>query len=186
MTPHVSPRGRAMPASPIRKLMPVAEEAKRRGTRVLHLNIGQPDLETPAVMRQRLERVDRTIAYTPSGGTPEYLDPLVEYHRRLGIALDATDLVATTGGSEALLFAFFATTSDGDEALTVELKIEVPVQVNGKTRGKVTVQRGAREDDVVAAALRDEAVKRFTEGQSIKKRIWVQDRLLNLVVGNSN
>jgi aspartate aminotransferase len=109
-----------MPASPIRKLMPVAEEAKRRGTRVLHLNIGQPDLETPAVMRERLARVERTIAYTPSGGTPEYLDSLIEYYRRLGIALDATELVATTGGSEALLFAFFATTSDGDEALTVE------------------------------------------------------------------
>jgi aspartate aminotransferase len=109
-----------MPASPIRKLMPVAEEAKRRGTRVLHLNIGQPDLETPAVMRDRLSRVERTIAYTPSGGTSDYLDSLVEYHRRLGIALDASELVATTGGSEALLFAFFATTSDGDEALTVE------------------------------------------------------------------
>ena len=120
MTPRVSPRGRAMPASPIRKLMPVAEEAKRRGVRVLHLNIGQPDLETPAVMRDRLARVDRTIAYTPSGGTPEYLGSLVEYHRRLGIDLEPSDLVATTGGSEALLFAFFATTSEGDEALTVE------------------------------------------------------------------
>ena len=109
-----------MPASPIRKLMPVAEEAKRRGVRVLHLNIGQPDLETPAVMRDRLKRVDATIAYSPSGGTPDYLASLVEYHRRLGIALDASDLVATTGGSEALLFAFFAATSEGDEALTVE------------------------------------------------------------------
>jgi aspartate aminotransferase len=109
-----------MPASPIRKLMPVAEEARRRGVRVLHLNIGQPDLETPAVMRDRLAKVDRTIAYTPSGGTADYLASLVEYYRRLGIALDASDLVATTGGSEALLFAFFAITSDGDEALTVE------------------------------------------------------------------
>lgn len=109
-----------MPASPIRKLMPVAEEAKRRGVRVLHLNIGQPDLETPAVMRDRLARVERTIAYTPSGGTAEYLASLVEYHRRLGITLDASDLIATTGGSEALLFAFFAAASEGDEALTVE------------------------------------------------------------------
>jgi leucyl-tRNA synthetase len=70
-----------------------------------------------------------------------------------------------------------------DEALTVELRIEIPVQVNGKTRGKVTVKRGASEEDVVAVAMRDEAVRRFVDAQSIKKRIWVQDRLLNLVVG---
>ena len=109
-----------MPASPIRKLMPLAEEAKRRGVRVLHLNIGQPDLETPAVMRDRLRRVEPTIAYSPSIGTPEYLDSLVEYYRRLGITLSSSELVATTGGSEALLFAFFAAASVGDEALTVE------------------------------------------------------------------
>ena len=109
-----------MPASPIRKLMPLAEEAKRRGVRVLHLNIGQPDLETPAVMRDRLRRVEPTIAYSPSVGTPEYLDSLIEYYRRLGISLASSELVATTGGSEALLFAFFAAASMGDEALTVE------------------------------------------------------------------
>ena len=109
-----------MPASPIRKLMPLAEEAKRRGVRVLHLNIGQPDLETPAVMRDRLRRVESTIAYSPSVGTPEYLDSLIEYYRRLGIPLASSELVATTGGSEALLFAFFAAASVGDEALTVE------------------------------------------------------------------
>ncbi|MGE0638693.1 MAG: pyridoxal phosphate-dependent aminotransferase [Thermoanaerobaculia bacterium] len=119
-TPQLSARGRAMPASPIRKLMPLAEEAKRRGVRVLHLNIGQPDLETPAVMRDRLRRVESTIAYSPSVGTPEYLDSLIEYYRRLGIPLASSELVATTGGSEALLFAFFAAASVGDEALTVE------------------------------------------------------------------
>jgi leucyl-tRNA synthetase len=69
-----------------------------------------------------------------------------------------------------------------DEALTVELRIEIPVQVNGKTRGKVTVQRGSKQDDVVAAALREEAVRRFVDGGKVKKAIWVQDRLLNLVV----
>ncbi len=70
-----------------------------------------------------------------------------------------------------------------DEALTIEGRIEVPVQVNGKTRGRVTVQRGAAQADVVAAALRDEAVKRFVDGGAIRKTIWVQDRVLNLVVG---
>ena len=101
--------------------MPLAEEAKRRGVRVLHLNIGQPDLETPAPMRERLARYpDRVIAYTPSGGTPEYLAYLSEYYQRLGISLSAEELIATTGGSEAILFAFLACADAGDEALLVE------------------------------------------------------------------
>jgi aspartate aminotransferase len=120
MQPQVSPRGRAMPASPIRKLMPVAEEAKRRGVKVYHLNIGQPDLETPAAFRDRLASVDRVIAYTPSGGTPEYLAALRGYYAKLGIDLELSEILATTGGSEAILFALFATTSDGDDALVVE------------------------------------------------------------------
>ncbi len=120
MTPHISARGRAMPASPIRKLMPVAEEAKRRGVKVYHLNIGQPDLETPAVMRARLGRADKVFAYTPSNGTSEYLESLRLYYSRLGIELELDELIATTGGSEALLFAFFACTADGDDALVVE------------------------------------------------------------------
>src|SRR5512147_1573559 len=117
MQPQVSARGRAMPASPIRKLMPVADEAKRRGVHVYHLNIGQPDLETPEAFRSKLAHVDKVIAYTPSGGTPEYLSALQVYYRNLGIELGVSELVATTAGSEAILFAFFAATGDGDEAL---------------------------------------------------------------------
>jgi aspartate aminotransferase len=118
---RVSSRGDRMPASPIRRLMPLAEEAKRQGVRVLHLNIGQPDLETPLPMRERLARwSDKVIAYTPSGGTPEYLGFLAEYYRRLGIPLSTEELIATTGGSEAILFAFLACADSGDEALTVE------------------------------------------------------------------
>ncbi len=120
MKPQVSPRGLAMPASPIRKLMPLAEEAKRRGVHVYHLNIGQPDLETPAALRDRLATAERVLAYTPSGGTPEYLEALVGYYRGQGIEVETADLIATTGGSEALLFTFFATTSEGDEALVCE------------------------------------------------------------------
>ena len=101
--------------------MPLAEDAKRQGVRVLHLNIGQPDLETPAPMRERLARYpEKVIAYTPSGGTPEYLAFLVEYYRRLGVSLSPEELIATTGGSEAILFAFLACADAGDEALTVE------------------------------------------------------------------
>ncbi|HEY7575634.1 MAG TPA: aminotransferase class I/II-fold pyridoxal phosphate-dependent enzyme, partial [Thermoanaerobaculia bacterium] len=119
--PRVSSRGRAMPASPIRKLMPLADEARRRGVRVYHLNIGQPDLETPPQMRARLAALqDRTYAYSPSAGTPEYLAALRDYYGKLGVSLSLDELIATTGGSEAVLFAFFTATDQGDEALVVE------------------------------------------------------------------
>ena len=111
-----------MPASPIRKLMPLAEAAKRRGVHVYHLNIGQPDLETPPEIRERLRLLESetVYAYTPSGGTPEYLESLRKYYSRSGISLSLDELIATTGGSEAILFAMLACAGDGDEALVVE------------------------------------------------------------------
>jgi aspartate aminotransferase len=121
MTPQVSNRGRAMPASPIRKLMPLAEEAKRRGTHVYHLNIGQPDIETPAAMRERLGRIrERVLAYTPSNGTRDFLTVLQGYYGGLGHVLALDQILVTTGGSEAVEFAFFAAANEGDEALVVE------------------------------------------------------------------
>jgi aspartate aminotransferase len=119
-TPTISLRARNMPASPIRRLMPVADQAKKRGVHVFHLNIGQPDIETPEVMRAQLGRAEKVLAYTPSGGTPEYIEALRTYYRKQGVELTADQLVATTGGSEAILFALFACTSDGDEAIVVE------------------------------------------------------------------
>jgi aspartate aminotransferase len=110
-----------MPASPIRKLMPLATEARKRGVNVLHLNIGQPDLETPEPMRRRLATLkEKVYAYSPSNGTPEYLEFLHAYYGKLGIALKPGDALATTGGSEALLFAFMACSDPGGEILTVE------------------------------------------------------------------
>ena len=120
MAIQISERGRKMPASPIRKLMPLADEAKRRGVKVYHLNIGQPDLETPPAMRAKLAQAPSVFAYTPSAGTAECLDTLREYYRRLGIALEADQIIATTGGSEAILFAFMACADEGDEVLVVE------------------------------------------------------------------
>jgi aspartate aminotransferase len=121
VTPRVSRRALDVPASPIRKLMPVAEEAKRRGVHVHHLNIGQPDIETPPVMRDRLKTIhDHVLAYTPSAGTPEYLESLRTYYQRIGIQLGTGELIATTGGSEAVQFAFMACADPGDEALVVE------------------------------------------------------------------
>src|SRR3989304_4997351 len=86
---HVSERGRLMPASPIRKLAPLADAAKRRGVKVYHLNIGQPDLETPAPMRAKLALAPKVFAYTPSAGTAECVQALCEYYRRIGVALTA-------------------------------------------------------------------------------------------------
>jgi aspartate aminotransferase len=121
MTPPISNRARLMPASPIRKLMPLADEARGRGIHIYHLNIGQPDLDTPEPMRARLKAMrDTVFAYTPSGGTPEYVATVQAYYAGLGIGLEADEIIATTGGSEALLFAFLACAGEGDEALVVE------------------------------------------------------------------
>jgi len=110
-----------MPASPIRRLMPLADEAKRRGVHVYHLNIGQPDLETPVAMRERLAQLNEKVyAYTPSAGTPEFLASLQTYYRRLGVSLSIDEILATTGGSEAILFAMLACANEGEEALVVE------------------------------------------------------------------
>lgn len=120
--PALSRRALEMPASPIRKLAPLAESAKRRGIRILHLNIGQPDLETPACMRERLGRIEtRVLEYSPSAGTPEYLQSLIRYYeKRVGVRLEQGQVMATTGGSEAILFAFIACANEGDEVLVVE------------------------------------------------------------------
>jgi aspartate aminotransferase len=120
--PGLSRRAQEMPASPIRKLAPLAEAAKARGTRVLHLNIGQPDIETPACMRDRLKQLEsRVLEYSPSGGTPEFLRSLAYYYeRRLGITLSSNEILATTGGSEAILFAFLACANEGDDVMVIE------------------------------------------------------------------
>src|SRR6266568_6543345 len=99
----LSDRAQEFPESPIRKLSPLAEAAKRRGTKVYHLNIGQPDIETPACMLDRLKQVeDRVLAYSPSAGTPQFLQSLRTYYqRRLGLSLGLNQILATTGGSEA-------------------------------------------------------------------------------------
>ncbi|HEX3583421.1 MAG TPA: aminotransferase class I/II-fold pyridoxal phosphate-dependent enzyme, partial [Thermoanaerobaculia bacterium] len=118
----LSRRAQLMPPSPIRKLAPLAELAKSRGTHVYHLNIGQPDIETPACIRDRLHQLEsKVLEYTPSTGTPEYVRSLRRYYeRRVGISLQETQILATTGGSEAILFSFMACANEGDDILTVE------------------------------------------------------------------
>lgn len=120
--PGVSRRAREMPASPIRKLAPLADAAKARGTRVLHLNIGQPDIETPACMRERLHQLEtKVLEYSPSTGTPEFIRSLQAYYqRRLGLSLRPDEILATTGGSEAILFSFLACANEGDDVMVIE------------------------------------------------------------------
>lgn len=118
----LSRRGRLMPASPIRRLAPLAEAAKARGTRVYHLNIGQPDIETPACMLDRLKQIDdKVLEYSPSTGTLAFLESLRQYYaERVGVSVETRQILATTGGSEAILFAFLACANEGDDVLLLE------------------------------------------------------------------
>ncbi len=110
-----------MPASPIRKLVPFADEAKKRGIHVYHLNIGQPDIETPEPMLRALKEFNRkVISYTHSQGDPSYLDWLVEYYHKHGIYVRKEDINVTNGGSEAIIFAMMITMNPGDEILIPE------------------------------------------------------------------
>ena len=118
----LSRRALEMPASPIRKLAPLADDAKARGIKVYHLNIGQPDIETPACMLDRLREItDRVLEYSPSTGTPAFLRSLQSYYaRRVGVDLELNQILATTGGSEAILFALMATCDAGDDVMVIE------------------------------------------------------------------
>ncbi|HUP47895.1 MAG TPA: pyridoxal phosphate-dependent aminotransferase [Thermoanaerobaculia bacterium] len=117
-----SRRAHRLPASPIRKLAPLADAATARGTKIYYLNIGQPDIATPPCMLERLNQITaRTLEYSPSTGTPEYLRSLQRYYeRRVGLTLHQNQILATTGGSEAILFAFMACADEGDEVIVVE------------------------------------------------------------------
>ncbi len=121
MSIEISTRARHMPPSPIRKLVPLADEAKRRGRTVYALNIGQPDLPTPKPFLEALHHYDKTtIAYGKSEGEAEYRAALAAYYKQCGIEVDAEQIVVTVGGSEALLFALQIACEPGDEALCFE------------------------------------------------------------------
>ena len=110
-----------MPESPIRKLAPLAADAKKRGIKVYHLNIGQPDLPTPQVAIDAIKHVDRKILeYSPSQGYRSYREKLVGHYRKYGISVTADDIIVTCGGSEAVLFAFMSCLNPGDEIIVPE------------------------------------------------------------------
>ncbi|MGN6436718.1 MAG: pyridoxal phosphate-dependent aminotransferase [Agriterribacter sp.] len=117
----ISNRGQQMPASPIRKLVPYAEGAKAKGITVHHLNIGQPDIETPKPVLDAVRHSDFTILeYSHSAGNESYRRKLVKYYAGVGIAVDHTQIIITTGGSEAILFAMLGCLDAGDEIIIPE------------------------------------------------------------------
>ena len=119
--PKLSERSVKMPASPIRKLAPFAADAKKRGIKVYHLNIGQPDLHTPEEGLEALKHVDRKVLeYSPSQGYPSYLEKLVGYYKRYDINLNVDDIIVTCGGSEAVQMAFMVCLNPGDEVIIPE------------------------------------------------------------------
>ncbi|OFZ46441.1 MAG: aspartate aminotransferase [Bacteroidetes bacterium RIFCSPHIGHO2_02_FULL_44_7] len=119
--PKISQKAVNMPASPIRKLVPFAEEAYAKGKTVFHLNIGQPDIHTPESAIAAIRVADLSIIeYSHSAGFQSYRDKLAKYYQNSGIAVDAKDIIVTTGGSEALIFGFMCTCNPGDEIIIPE------------------------------------------------------------------
>ena len=119
--PHISSKAVAMPASPIRKLVPFAEAAKKQGRKVYHLNIGQPDIETPEVVRNKMKELDlKVVEYSNSDGIAAYRQGLTKYYASKSIDLTPEQIMVTTGGSEALVFAFMTCFNPGDEVIIPE------------------------------------------------------------------
>ena len=118
---EISERGRQMPPSPIRKLVPYAEAAKKKGIRVFHLNIGQPDIETPPSILDAVRKADiRVLEYSHSAGNESYRRKLVTYYKSVGIDVTPEQIIITTGGSEAIMFGFFSCLNPGDEVIIPE------------------------------------------------------------------
>jgi aspartate aminotransferase len=119
--PVISHRGAQMPPSPIRKLVPYAETAKKKGVKVYHLNIGQPDIETPPAILDAVKHADmKVLEYSHSAGNESYRRKLVEYYQRNNINIDHNEIIVTTGGSEAILFAIMSCMDPGDEIIIPE------------------------------------------------------------------
>lgn len=119
--PSISQRGHDMPASPIRKLTPFADKAKKNGKKIYHLNIGQPDVKTPEIMLNAIKNIDFDIwAYTSSEGTATYREKLVEYYEKLNYRITADDILVTNGGSEAITIALQSCLDRGEEIIIPE------------------------------------------------------------------
>ena len=119
--PEISKRGVRMPESPIRKLVPLADKAKANGIKVYHLNIGQPDLPTPEVALEAIRNIDRKVLeYSPSEGIRSLRVKMAQYYHKYKIDVSADDIIVTTGGSEAVTYAFLSCLDPGDEIIVPE------------------------------------------------------------------
>lgn len=119
--PQVSKKGLSMPASPIRKLTPFANQAVEKGIKIYHLNIGQPDIETPEIMLNAIKNIDFNVwAYSPSEGTASYRKKLAEYYKRNNYDIEADNILVTNGGSEAITIAMQTCINAGDEVIIPE------------------------------------------------------------------
>ncbi|MBX2910270.1 MAG: pyridoxal phosphate-dependent aminotransferase [Chitinophagales bacterium] len=119
--PKLSNKGNAMPASPIRKLAPYAEAAKKKGVNIFHLNIGQPDIETPEKFWEELKHMDmKVLSYAPSDGYPVYKQQFAKYYNSVGINVSSENFMITNGGSEALLFTMMSVLNEGEEIIIPE------------------------------------------------------------------
>lgn len=119
--PGISNKGKMMPESPIRKLVPYAETARRKGVKVYHLNIGQPDIKTPEVAMDAIKNYDeKVVAYSHSAGHQQYREKLAAYYKNNNIDIDAEDIIVTAGASEAILFAIQSVMDEGDEIIIPE------------------------------------------------------------------
>ncbi len=117
----ISKRGGQMPPSPIRKLVPFAEAAKKKGIKVYHLNIGQPDIETPPALMDSVRNINmKVLEYSHSAGNESYRRKLVQYYKTVGININHDQVIITTGGSEAIMFGFFTCLNPGDEVIIPE------------------------------------------------------------------
>jgi len=172
--PSISARGKVMPASPIRKLIPFAEEAARNGVKVYRLNIGQPDIPPPAVDLEAIRKIGlKVIEYSHSAGNESYRRKLAGFYRNLGIEVDYTDILITTGGSEAISFALLACLDPGDEIITSE-----PLYAN---YNGFAVSTGVKIVPVTSTIANDFALPPVEE---IEKRITPRTR--GILVCNPN
>lgn len=119
--PSISLRGQACPPSPIRKLVPFSDEAKKKGIKVYHLNIGQPDIPTPENVMEKIRNIDlKVVEYSHSAGILSYRKKLTEYYQKVGISVTPDEMIVTTGGSEGILFAMMSCLDPGDEIIIPE------------------------------------------------------------------
>ncbi len=118
---NISNKGEKMPSSPIRKLVPYAEKAKKAGIKIYHLNIGQPDIETPSMMLDAIKNIDiKILKYSHSAGNETYRKKIVNYYKKFNIDINFNEILVTIGGSEAILFALLSCFDDGDEIIIPE------------------------------------------------------------------